>query len=71
MFCNVYVAALAKLKDIEYSVVEGDRMFRVEIEKVGTTAQAVTSVIQFIEGTAMSKKLLYHSDKKIPYQDSR
>ena len=58
----MYVAAVAKFKDIEYSVVEDDSMFRVEIEKTGTTAQTVTLSIQFIGGTAMSKELLYHSD---------
>ena len=51
---------MAKFKDTEYSVVEGERMFRVEIEKVGTTAQTVTLSIQFRPGTAMSKELLYH-----------
>ena len=58
----MYVAALAQFKDTEYSVVEGDRIFTVEIEKSGTTAQTVTLSIQFVEGTAMSKELLYHSD---------
>ena len=58
----MYVAALAKFKDTEYSVIEGERMFRVEIEKTGTTAQTVTLSILFIGGTAMSKELLYHSD---------
>ena len=53
----MYVVASASFKDTEYSVVEGDRIFRVEIEKVGIIAQAVTLSIQFIEGTAMSKEL--------------
>ena len=61
MYFVMYVAALAKFKDIEYSVVEGAMMFRVEIEKIGATVQKVTLSIQFIEGSAMSK-LLYHSD---------
>ena len=43
-------------------MVEGDRMFRLEIEKTGTTAQTVILSIQFIGRTAMSKELLYHSD---------
>ena len=52
---------MARFKDIEYSVVEGARVFRVELEKVGTTAEMVSLSIQFIEGTAMSKELLYHT----------
>ena len=58
----MYVAAFAKFKDIAYSVVEGDRIFTVEIEKTGTTAKIITLSIQFVEGTAMSKELLFHSD---------
>ena len=62
VFNIMYVATFAKFKDREYSVVEGDRIFTVEIEKSGTTDQTVTLSILFLEGTAMSKELLYHSD---------
>ena len=65
----MYVATLAKFKDIEYSVVEGARIFRVDLKKTGTTAQTVTLSIQFVEGTAMSKELLYHSDSYIVGND--
>ena len=54
----MYVAALAQFKDIEYSVVESDRIFTVKIEKSGTTAQTITLSTQFIEETAMSKELI-------------
>ena len=60
---------MAKFEDIEYSVVEGDRIFRVEIEKTGTTAQTVTLSIQYVAGTAMSKELLYHNDSYIVGND--
>ena len=59
-----FIAASAKFKDKEYSVVEGDRVFIVEIEKVGTTADTVGLLIQYIGGTAMRKELLYHSDSR-------
>ena len=65
----MYVAALAKFKDVEYSVVEGDGIFRVEIEKTGTTAQMVALLIEFVAGTAMSKELLYYSDSYIVNND--
>ena len=54
----MYVAALAQFKDIEYSVVESDRIFTVKIKKSRTTAQTVTLSTQFIEETAMSKELI-------------
>ena len=54
----MYVGAVARFVDTIYSVVEGDEIFTVLIEKIGSTAQAVTLTVQFMSGTATGKQSL-------------
>ena len=54
----MYVGAVARFVDTTYSVVEGDEIFTVLIEKIGSTAQATTLSVQFISGTATGKQSL-------------
>ena len=54
----VTIGPVAKFKDTTYSVVEGNEVFSVVIEKVGTTAETNTLLVLFIAGSATSKRLL-------------
>ena len=52
------VGAVARFVDTTYSVVEGDEIYTVLIEKIGSTAQAVTLSVLFMSGTATRKESL-------------
>ena len=49
---------MARFRDTTYSVVEGDQIFTVEIEKIGDTTQAITLSVQFMSGSAKGKQSL-------------
>ena len=57
-FVCIHVGAVARFIDTTYSVVEGDQNFTVEIEKIGSTAQAITLSVQFMSGSATGKQSL-------------
>ena len=57
-FVCIHVGAVARFGDTTYSVVEGDQNFTVEIEKIGSTAQAITLAVQFMSGSATGKQSL-------------
>ena len=57
-FICIYVGAVARFRDTTYSVVEGDQIFTVEIEKIGDTAQAINLSVQFMSGSAKGKQSL-------------
>ena len=54
----MYVDPVAKFKDTTYSVVEGNKVFSVVIEKVGSTAKMVVLYIRFTAESATSKQSL-------------
>ena len=49
---------MARFRDTTYSVVEGDQIFTVKIEKIGSTAQAITLSVQVMSGSATGKQSL-------------
>ena len=51
----MYVGVVARFVDTTYSVVEGDEIFTVLIEKIGSNVQATTLSVQFMSGTATGK----------------
>ena len=57
-FVCIHVGAVARFRDTTYSVVEGDQIFTVEIEKIGSTAQAITLSVQVMSGSATGKQSL-------------
>ena len=54
----MYIGPVARFVDTIYSVVEGDEIFTVFIEKIGSTAQPITLSVEFMSGTATGKQLL-------------
>ena len=56
-----HVVAVAKFKDITYSVFEDDRMFSVVIEKIGANAQQLQLRVLFTDITTTRKYLLCHT----------
>ena len=61
MLLIFHVVSVAKFKDITYSVVEGDRVFSVVIEKIGANAQQLQVRVLFTDITTTRKYLLCHT----------
>ena len=55
--CSV---AIARFRDTEYSVVEGDAVFSVVIERVGSDNEMITLSVRLVSESAISKQLLYY-----------
>ena len=63
VFSLTHVVAVARFRDAAYHVVEGERIFSVVVEKIGSSTQELTAFIRYNPGTATPcKELLYHTD---------
>ena len=56
-----HVVTVVKFKDITYSVIEGDKVFSVVIEKIGGNAQQLQLRVLFTDITTTRKYLLCHT----------